>query len=379
MSARRVFHLVTGEYPPEAGGVGDYTALLARAIVDAGGDAAVWCPGPRTAADDGVEVCALPDRFGPAARRALEEAVRARPGTMLLQYVPNALGARGANLAFCRWLRRFGRSADVRVMFHEPYFYFGWHPGRNGLALAQRLMAYHLLRSASIAFLSTDTWQRYLDPYAPAGLTFVTLPIPATIPAIADSTAIAAWRTRLAGSAAAPLVVHFGTFGDHLATQLRAAIPHLLSAHPAVRVVCAGRGSDAFAASVSYGDRVVATGALEPGDIAAVLRACDLAIQPYPDGVTTRRTTVMAGLANGVATLTTDGVLTERVWHETRAVALVPAGQPQALAARAAALLDDPIARARLGQTAARTYRAHFSLDRTLERLGAGAAVPAAS
>ena len=69
-----------------------------------------------------LRVHALPDRFGSRSRTALTDAWKAAPGTVLLQYVPNALGHRGMNVAFCRWLlaeRQAGR--DVRVMFHEPY------------------------------------------------------------------------------------------------------------------------------------------------------------------------------------------------------------------------------------------------------------------
>jgi hypothetical protein len=39
------WHILTGEYPPKPGGVADYTALLARALVAAGHVAHVWCPG----------------------------------------------------------------------------------------------------------------------------------------------------------------------------------------------------------------------------------------------------------------------------------------------------------------------------------------------
>ena len=77
------------------------------------------------------------------------------PGCVLLEYVPNALGARGANVPFCAWLLRLRRrGVDVRVMFHEPYFYFSWHrPWRNGLAVVQRLMAALLVRASSVAYL----------------------------------------------------------------------------------------------------------------------------------------------------------------------------------------------------------------------------------
>jgi len=130
----------------------------------------------------------LPDAFGRASRVQMERAFASTPGAILLQYVPNALGWRGANLPFCSWFSRLGRRvADVRVMFHEPYFYFTWRrpwAPANALALAQRLMARLLIRGADRVYYSTDAWHRYLPA---ADKRPETLPIPSTIPAAASS------------------------------------------------------------------------------------------------------------------------------------------------------------------------------------------------
>ena len=125
-----IWHVVTGEYPPACGGVGDYTAEVALALAMAGDAVHVWVPGAedplasaappvasapvasvaapvasafrRKELETSVRVHELPDRFGRASRRILAAAWRDTPGIVLLQYVPNALGARGANLPFCR-------------------------------------------------------------------------------------------------------------------------------------------------------------------------------------------------------------------------------------------------------------------------------------
>ena len=49
----------------------------------------------------------------------------------------------------------------------------------------------------------------------------------------------------------------------------------------------------------SIAGRIFATSRLSPADVALHLAACDLLLQPYPDGVTARRTSVMAGFVNG--------------------------------------------------------------------------------
>ena len=45
---RRLWHIVTGEYPPDSGGVADYTAAVARALADSGAEVHVWSTGDET-------------------------------------------------------------------------------------------------------------------------------------------------------------------------------------------------------------------------------------------------------------------------------------------------------------------------------------------
>lgn len=358
-------HLLGGPLD-DPGGVADYTSVLAGALSSRGITVCIW------------------ETTTPGVRTSLEQALAARPGPLIVQYVPNALGWRGANVPFCRWLLRLRRHGhDIRVMFHEPYFYFSAHPLRNGLAVVQRVMASTLLRASTVTYLSTDTWRRYLTPYAPGGATFVTLPIPATVGQHRDAARESGWRSGLAGSECVRLVGHFGTYGSHLTAVLSPVLEQLLMSRTNVSVVCAGQGSGSYvrrfaAARPSIAGRVTATGSLPTEDVAAVLRACDVAVQPYPDGVTTRRTSVMAALANGVATVTSRGALTERVWSESGAVALAHAGDAGAHVEQIGSLLDDERGRAALAARGAATYDAQFSIERTLDQLlGAGLAATA--
>lgn len=373
-----IWHLVTGEYPPDCGGVGDYTATLAQGLVAAGDAVHVWtvrAPGAAAPVHhDGVAVHELPDRFAAGSRETLARAWRETPGTVLLQYVPNALGSRGLNLRFCLWLRKMHRAGvDVRVMFHEPYFYFCLaRPWRNAIAIVQRTMAATLLQAASRVYLSTETWYRYLRAVGVLP-PFQAIPIPSSIPEAVLPAAIERFRTQIA-PASAPVVGHFGTFGEHVAGELLAVLPSIASRVPDARFALIGAGSREFLERVrreqpDLAARMWASGRLEPADVAAVLRACDVMIQPYPDGVTTRRTSAMAGLKNGVATVSTAGLLTEAIWSRVDAVALPASGDHAAFADAVAALLRDPRARASLASRGAETYRRHFSIERTVATL----------
>jgi glycosyltransferase involved in cell wall biosynthesis len=380
------FHLVTGEYPPNSGGVGHYTAQLASALRERGADVHVWCPAiDESAGGTGNHLHALPDVFAAKSEAALDDALTRSGGRLLLQYVPNALGRRGANLPFCRWMGRMRRRGhDVRVMFHEPYFYFTLqHPLRNALAIAQRAMAVALLRASPVAYLSTETWVRYLRPLAPAGVRFVPLPIPSTLPRTADAGVAARWRAR--AGAADGLIGHFGTYGRDIATELEPALIAVMTREPRAHALLAGRNSGDFALALALrhatlASRVHATGALDGADAAGALAACDVLLQPYPDGVTTRRTSVMAGLALGVATVTTAGELTEPVWRESQGAVLAPAGKPAALCDAVSALLRDGPARRAQAARGRQAYDERFAIEHAVAALLAPdpAVVPAA-
>src|SRR5438477_8343758 len=107
------WHLLAPEYPPACGGVGDYTALVAGGLADAGDGVHVWHSGVDSALDtiraSRVAVHRLPDRFGRQSRDRIEAGIAHTPGTVLVQYVPGAFGLLGMNIPFCRWLARLHR------------------------------------------------------------------------------------------------------------------------------------------------------------------------------------------------------------------------------------------------------------------------------
>jgi glycosyltransferase involved in cell wall biosynthesis len=113
---------------------------------------------------------------------------------------------------------------------------------------------------------------------------------------------------------------------------------------------------------------VTATGPLPAAEVAECLRACDLVVQPYPDGASTRRGSLMAALANGVPVVTTVGALSEPVWAGG-AVAAVPAGDPERLADRALELLGRPERLRDLSAAGRRLYEEQFAIERTVATL----------
>jgi len=367
------WHIITPELPPGCGGVGDYTVQVAGGLAAGGETVCVHAPGSVSSSPiAGVDYVSLPDRFGPASQRALEARIDRASSRVLVQYVPAVFGRRGGNVGFCRWVRSLARHTDVRIMFHEPYLYFRWRPDHIFAAFAQRSMARVLLEGRPIVYLSTETWRRYLSPYgSEAVAAAVTLPIPSAVPRIDCPEAVRAARS--AASANADFVVgHFGTYGRHIERLLFRTIADLLSSERRVAVLCTGAGSDRFVSSMlsaypAFRGRLVGTGRLSARDVSVNLQACDVVVQPYPDGVTTRRTSVMAALANGCAVVTCDGPLTESVWRDSGCVCL--ASSVGRLGDATRDLLAHPAARAALEARASVTYAARFDLRHTIGTL----------
>lgn len=356
--------ILTGEYPPQPGGVADYTAQVAAGLAAAGDAVTVYAPPCAAAPATGVEVVRLPDHFGPRGLVALDRALaRTRPDRVLLQYTAQVFGMKGLNLPFAAWL-----AARVRrpwVMFHEvrvetrprwPDLVLG-----PTTAVTARLIA----SAAGRVFVSIPAWGEVLRRLAPRAPRAEWLPVPSNLPT-------AATAERPAGGT---VVGHFGTFGPAVTGLLEPALVRLLAAGGDRSVALLGRGGgefrDRFAdRHPALRDRLTAPGELPPAAVAARLRGCDVLVQPFVDGISTRRTSAMAGLANGVPVVTNLGPLSEPVWTGLGCVALAPAPDPTGLAATAEAVLALTAAdRAALGARGAAVYRERFGLESTLAKL----------
>jgi glycosyltransferase involved in cell wall biosynthesis len=114
---------------------------------------------------------------------------------------------------------------------------------------------------------------------------------------------------------------------------------------------------------------VRATGTLSAADISRHVSACDVMLQPYQDGVSGRRTSVMTALAHGIPVVTTTGKATEKCWAKSQAVKLTELGDVRGMVDIAKELSRDGRERAHLRITGQALYRERFALDRTITTL----------
>lgn len=377
----KTWHIITCEYPPQIGGVSDYTGLLAQKLKSAGDDVHVWAPAIASHAADGMRDGIPVHRslgdfskpFLPATEQRMNELDRG-PRNLLVQWVPHGFGHRAMNLAFCHWLERLARNGDrLELMVHEPYLESGEGSWKQRLvSRVQHRMVRIVLEAASHVYISIPAWERYLRPYAPSTLTMTWLPIPATIPVARDAAATAVIRRRMADPEL--ILGHLGTYSVSVAGVLGPAFISVLRDVPNARVLLLGNGSEQFADTLTGGapelqKRVVAAGALGDTQLSHHLAACDLMLQPYPDGLSSRRTSLMNALAHELPVVSNSGHLTEQLWEDSAAVALGDTGTAPDVAVVCKRLLIDSAQRKRLASAGAALYRARFDWPNVIASL----------
>lgn len=378
MNRPRVWAILTGEYPPDIGGVSDYTHQIARGLVEAGDEVHVWSPRPTKGlapCDQGITVHHLPDRYSPRSLIHLQSDLKKLNSDcrLLLQYTGSAFGLLGGNFAFGIWLAMQRKPAWV--MFHELYMPLtSAQPMKhNVLAIAQRILLALVMRSTERVFVSIPNWAERLEPLLD-GQSVTWLPIPSGVARDVGPDAPRQVRAQYSPGPDGVLLGHFGTYGRGITATLQEIMPILLRANAQRRLLLLGMGAEAYKETLAnlapdIASRVHATGPLSPEEVSAHLRACDLLIQPFPDGVSTRRSSLIAGLALGVPSVAPIGALTEPIWEKEKPIFLASDPASASMITAAEAALSDRTRLAASGERAKQFYRNFLDLSHTIRLL----------
>src|SRR6266566_2926519 len=371
------WHIITCEYPPQVGGVGDYTQLVAKGLVEEGERVHVWCPQSSSSqvSDHGVivhrELGQVDIRDLKRVNRRLNEFPR--PRRLLVQWVPHGYGYRSMNLPFCLWLWHRARilQDEIDLMVHEPFLAFGEGTWKQDAAAAiHRIMAITVLHAAKRVWISIPAWEDRLRPFLLGRhVPMKWLPVPSNVQCgeVSTSTSPHDWI----------MLGHFGTFGSPITGMLESLVPALLQAHAERYFVLMGRGSVEFRARLiaenpGLDNQIHATSAITSSELSSWIRKCDLMIQPYPDGISTRRGSAMAGVSHGKPIVTTVGSLTEQIWVQSEAVALVSPYDVGSFVNAVDHLLADEKARTQMCRKARQLYVARFDVRHTVMALRSG-------
>jgi glycosyltransferase involved in cell wall biosynthesis len=369
------WHVITGEYPPQLGGVSDYTYQVAREMTREGDRVHVWAPATDLESfhEEGSQVHALPGGFGLRGLRELERRLRtyAAPRNVLIQYVPHMYGWKSMNLAFCWWIFT-QRKHNVCVMFHEVAFPFrGGQRFRHGLlAIVHRLMAWIILRSVRHSFTSTEPYFALLRKLGNEQTPISMLRICSNIPQESYHSENIPARREDRPDGLFTLGI-FSNFAPELSESLEPVIGCLLG-NPDIEVRLLGPG-EALRQSLAKQnpeavDRVISTGRLHVTKIAEQMRRCDALLQVYPEGASAARGTLIAGMASGVPVITSSGPKTDRLLLDSEAM-LFSDGSPQSIREAVELLQENPALARDLGARALRLYRESFQPSVIVSRI----------
>jgi glycosyltransferase involved in cell wall biosynthesis len=291
-----------------------------------------------------------------------------QPPWVLLQYNPFGYGRWGVAPGLVRdaiaLRRRTGM--PLGVMVHEAWVDMAdWRSTVMGAW--QRLQLRSLLRFADVVMTSTQALARELGRGA------IHVPVATTITPIATTTRSA--RDRL-GLADELVVALLGRANPSRALDYAAAaIAAIAEARGARALTVLNLGADAPPLEVEPAVDVRTPGRLEAGELSLRLSASDVVLLPFTDGVSTRRTTLMAALAHGRPVVGLHGHNTDEVLVDhPEALTLTPVGDPGAFARAAVALASDPDRLDAAGAAGRRLYAEQFDwpvlAQRVLSALG---------
>ncbi len=338
--------IVTGEYPPMQGGVGDYSRELSIALANLGHEVHILTrAGCRP--EGLVAGCTLaPDieRWGWSLGGRIRRWARDKElGIVNLQYQAAAFDMHPAvNLLSSRAV-----GIPLVITFHDlkvPYLFPKAGPLRRWavLALAQR---------ASGVIVTNREDRLALEAYRFARPPTV-IPIGSNItPTPPPGYDRAAWRERCGVGSHETLLGYFGFLNESKGGEDLIEALDRLKGLPARLMMIGGRTGSSDPSNQAYADRIDAlihrlglqerviwTGYTTPAEVSANLLATDLCLLPYRDGVSFRRGSFMAALAHGLPIITTTPAVEIPELRHRENIYLVPPAAPNALAAAVMAL-----------------------------------------
>ena len=384
--------LISGEYPPMQGGVGDYTREMAREFAAQGHQASVLTPDvssghdslPDASSGDGSSGGVHPWRVYPTIHNwrwgcwsQIAALVRAiRPHVINLQYQAAVYDMRvpAINLLAWRWRRQAGFPPIV-VTYHDlkpPYLFPKAGPLRRQ---AVRVLARY--SDAIIVTNAEDLAMAQQWPYCP---TLHQIPIGSNI-ALSPPSGYerSAWRARLGYGSEDVVWAYFGFLNESKGgeTLIRALA---LSDPPAQLLMVGGRVGSSDPTNQAYADRVEAlmadlgvsdrvrwTGYVPAEQVSAALLSADAVVLPYRDGISFRRGSLHAALAHGCPIVSTTPQVPLPELHEGENILLVPPENPEAISQAAQRLHRNPELKRRIGQ-GAKTLAEQFTWKQIAER-----------
>jgi len=366
---------VTGEYPPMVGGVGRFTAELAQALQAGGAQVAVLTDAqvPASRRPDAVRVLAQRGGWGWRLLRDIPACARAVGADWVhVQYQTAAYGMHPAINALPCFLRRQGLRAawtyhDLRVPYLFP---------KAGNRLRDWVTRLPLRATDAVVVTNQSDWESVRAQTRPGQLHRI--PIGSDIRSHHFSNQERTQRRSTRGYGSDQLVLGYFGFlnaskgGLTLVETLGALVQDGRDAHLLMIGERVGASDEtnfqylqkveASIAQRRLEGRVQWTGLQSDAEVAADFNAIDVLVMPYEDGMSLRRSTLTAALANGCAIVTTHPHVPTPELEADSDLLLVPARDPGAAAAAVTRIAEDADLAANLRANARQAAR-QFSWD----------------
>jgi glycosyltransferase involved in cell wall biosynthesis len=352
--------LVTRRMPPAQCGVADYTLGLASALGGAHDVVVVTGTQPEIVATSGVRILPVIPTWGPRGMVTLVRTLRnLKPDCVVIEYVPFLYAQRGVNfwlpLAIC-WMRLAG----VRVLLtvHEPFVEIDSF--KHALVgIPQRAMLWLLIRGSQKVAVTASRWADLITPYAGSTPVFH-LPVASNLPCV-GMTPDERRRIRAElGVADTDIVVAtLRPTGAGKPLDLMMDLwRKLRKKHERACLLVLGL-TDSERHQVEGVGGVLDVGYVRPELASQLLSSSDVFIAPFVDGVSTRRTSVMAALAHGLPVVSTRGWLTDSIYAASP-LALRAPDDVDGLLADLDGLVQSAQSRRECGDASRRFYAQHF-------------------
>ena len=359
-------HIIAAAIPPQLDGVGNYTAHLAAELSKTAAVKVLTIEGQAHTPIPGVAIAPVfsvkcPSSMQKVAARVEQDG----PDWVLLQYQPFSYGRWGLNLHLPQVMRRIKRGklgTKFALMVHEPFVHV--HNWQSAIMTTwQRWQLWNLGRTADVTFVSIDPWARRLQRWFP-GKPVLHLPVGSNLPHMPISRNEA--RARL-GIPDGTIVL--GLFGamhyPQMRDWVRSAAEAVCQSGQEVLVLYAGSHGKALRDSLGTIPSL-AEGPLPGEEVSRRLAAVDIYLTPLVDGVSTRRTTLMAGLQHGLPIVGMKGHSTDEMLLQQDGTSFLLADvlDPAQFSAHVRSLVEQPTRRQQLGKAARSLFEQHFTWGR---------------
>jgi len=294
-----------------------------------------------------------PARYAPDGAQALSVPGQNAPW-VLLQYNPLSYGRWGFAPTLLRRVLGLRRRTGGRIVLsvHEPWVdIYGWRSAV--MSGYQRLQLRALLARADAIIAMTESLAQTLGRGA------VPIPVGTNITPTTADTATARERFGLRDRF---VVALFGRAHPSRALDYaERAIAELAMAPVGQRLTVFNLGDLAPRLALPAHVDVRTLSSQDDAELSYALRASDMLLLPFTDGVSTRRTTLMAGLAHGLPVVGLRAPESDRSLLTPGALILTPVGDRVAFARAVVSLSTDSGRLREIGEAGRRLYAERFA------------------